>query len=313
MSLYPPPERRSLEVWTSMPADFRHADTVPSWAVANKSGLPADSFLEGPGFDRNGNLWVTDIPYGRLFCISPEGNWRLALQYDGWPNGMKFHRDGYAVITDYRHGLMRFNPETSTITPLLIDKASEGFKGVNDLFFDRDGLIWFTDQGQTGQHDPSGRVYRYDPASGSLDCLINTCPSPNGLVMSADEKSLFVAMTRGNAIWRLPILHNGNTSKVGIFTHLAGGVSGADGLAMDEQDNLYVCDAGNGCVWVFSRWGEPLFVYRSPTGGRTTTNIAFGGPDRQTMFVTESDTGNILCARAVAPGQRLYSHREPDR
>lgn len=291
-----------------MPAEFRQPDTVPAWALTNKAGLAADSFIEGPSFDRDGALWITDIPYGRLFRVDEKGKWVLAAQYDGWPNGLKFHRDGRAIITDYRHGLMAFDPDSASITPLLQDKATEGFKGVNDLFFDSQGQIWFTDQGQTGQHDPGGRVYRYNESTGALTCLIDTCPSPNGLVMSCDEKSLFVAMTRGNAVWRLPILPNGNTTKVGIFTQLAGGISGGDGMAIDEEDNLYVCDAGNGCVWVFSRWGEPLYRYVAPGSGRSTTNIAFGGTDRRTMFVTESETGRILCAQAPAAGRRMFSH-----
>ena len=308
MSLYPPPESRPLECWTSMPAEFRHPDQFPAWATANKLGQPADSFLEGPSFDLAGNLWVTDIPYGRLFRISPAGQWALMHEYDGWPNGLKFHRDGRALITDCKRGLLAFDPQTSQITPVLADRATESFKGVNDLFIDRQGLIWFTDQGQTGLHDPSGRVYRYNETTGELHCLINTCPSPNGLVMSGDEKSLFVAMTRGNAVWRLPILPNGNITKAGIFAPLAGGVGGGDGMAMDEEDNLYVCDVGNGSVWVFSKWGEPLVRFRSPGTGRATTNIAFGGPDRMTMYITESDSGNILCGQALAPGRAMFSH-----
>ncbi|MFK7966594.1 MAG: SMP-30/gluconolactonase/LRE family protein [Burkholderiaceae bacterium] len=308
MSLYPPPKHRDMQVWSSVPQEYRRDNTVPAWAVANKAGQAADSFLEGPSFDRADHLWVTDIPYGRVFRISPAGQWQLVAEYDGWPNGLKIHRDGRIFITDYRHGLMVMDAATGKVSPYLIDKASESFKGVNDLFFDQQGQIWFTDQGQTGQHDPSGRVYRFNESSGALHCLIDTCPSPNGLVMSCDEQSLFVAMTRGNAVWRLPMLANGNTTKVGIFTHMAGGISGADGMAIDEQDNLYVCDAGNGCVWVFSKFGEPLVRYMSPGTGRTTTNLAFGGPDRQTLYVTESDSGNILTAPALAPGKVMYSH-----
>ena len=97
-------------------------------------------------------------------------------------------------------------------------------------------------------------------------------------------------MTRGNAVWRLPILPDGSTSKVGIFTQLAGGLSGADGLVVDVEGNLSVCDAGNGCVWMFSKWGEPLFRIRSC---RTTTNLAYGGPYHRTLFITESDTGTM--------------------
>ena len=308
MSLYPPPENRPLTHWTGMPKQFRQAGKTPAWALANKAGQPTDSFLEGPSFDRDGNLWVTDIPFGRLFRISPAGDWELMYEYDGWPNGLKIHRDGRVLIADYRLGLLAFDLQARRISALLETRATESFKGLNDLFLDAQGQIWFTDQGQTGQHDPSGRVYRYNESSQRLDCLIDTCPSPNGLVMSGDETSLFVAVTRGNGVWRLPILPNGNTTKVGIFVQLAGGVGGGDGMAIDEQDNLYVCDVGNGCVWCFSKWGEPLARFRSPGTGRATTNIAFGGPDRMTMFVTESDSGNILRGQALAPGRTMFSH-----
>ena len=65
---------------------------------------------------------------------------------------------------------------------------------------------------------------------------------------------------------------------------------------MDVEGNLSVCDAGNGCVWMFSKWGEPLFRIRSCTGGGTTTNLTYGGPNNKTLFITESDTGMTLQA-----------------
>ncbi len=71
---------------------------------------------------------------------------------------------------------------------------------------------------------------------------------------------------------------------------------------------MLVCDAGNGCVWVFSRWGEPVYRIRSCTGGRTTTNLAFGGPGNTSLLVTESDTGSVLRAELDVPGQRMYAH-----
>ena len=155
-------------------------------------------------------------------------------------------------------------------------------------------------------HDPTGRVFRYNLETEQLDCLVDNCPSPNGLALNPEETVLYVGMTRGNAVWRLPILPDGSTSKVGIFTQLAGGVSGADGLAMDVEGNLSVCDAGNGCVWMFSKWGEPLFRIRSCTGGRTTTNLAYGGPNNKTLFITESDTGTILQTELPTKGSRMF-------
>lgn len=53
-------------------------------------------------FDRAGNLYVTDIPFGRVFRISPAGEWTLVTEYDGWPNGLKIHKDGRIFITDYK-------------------------------------------------------------------------------------------------------------------------------------------------------------------------------------------------------------------
>ncbi|MBB5696610.1 SMP-30/gluconolactonase/LRE family protein, partial [Roseomonas pecuniae] len=71
-----------------------------------------DCFLEGPSFDRQGRLYVTDIPFGRVFRISPEGEWEQVAEYDGWPNGLKIHRDGRIFITDYKRGIMLLDPES---------------------------------------------------------------------------------------------------------------------------------------------------------------------------------------------------------
>lgn len=303
MSLYAPPETRYCEVFSQVPEELKLSDTPSGWIDANKPGQQVPSFLEGPVFDEQGQLYLTDIPHGRIFCVSPEGNWRVIAQYDGWPNGMAFGPDGRLWIADYRHGILALSPEGGTPEPILTHCGSESFKGVNDLFFDRRGLLYFTDQGQTGLQDPSGRVYRFDPNTGHIDRLLSNGISPNGLVCDLEEKALFVAMTRGNGVWRLPLREDGPPGKVGMFVSLAGGVSGADGLAIDEAGNLFVCDAGNGCVWVFDPHGVPLWRLRSPTKGRTLTNLAFGGADRRILYMTESATGSVLKIRMETPGK----------
>ena len=307
MSLYPPPAILDAEPWTSLPDAFRIRNTAPAWAAANKPGRQIDSFLEGPSFDRDGHLWVTDIPYGRVFRISPDGAWTLVTEYDGWPNGLKIHRDGSVWIADYRRGILRLDPASGAVEPVVTHRHSESFRGCNDLFFARDGMLYFTDQGQSGMHMPNGRVYRYDPAADRLDLLLDTGPSPNGLVMNAAEDVLYVAMTRGNAVWRLPLMPDGAVSKVGVFIQLSGGLSGPDGMALDADGGLWVAHAGNGCVWGFSHTGEPLWRLRSRTG-MTTTNVAFGGTDNRYLYVTESDTGHILRARLEVAGKPMASH-----
>jgi gluconolactonase len=182
----------------------------------------------------------------------------------------------------------------------------ERFKAVNDLFFARNGDLYFTDQGLTGLHDPTGRVFRATPA-GRIDCLLDNVPSPNGLVMNSEESALLVAVTRANSIWKVPLTAAGGVSKVGNFIQLSGG-AGPDGLALDESGGLLVAHAGLGSVWAFDALGEVRARIRTPAGV-LATNLAFGGHDNKDLFITESASGSILRARWDTPGKRMFSHR----
>ncbi len=300
-----PPEAQS-EVFTEIPQHFRKTGRS-AWADANKRGAELHSFLEGPSFDRAGNLYVVDIPWGRVFRISPAGDWELAVEYDGWPNGLRVHKDGTIYIADYKNGIMHFDPTTGRIEPFFSHYRSEGLKGANDLIFGSNGDLYFTDQGQTGLQDPTGRVFRL-PAGGGADCLINTVPSPNGLVLSQHEDSLLVGACRANAIWDLPLHADGSTSKVRLFIQMSGG-GGPDGLALDEDGSIAICHAGLGSIWLFSNLGEPLLRVRS-CRGVSTTNLAYGGADNRDIFVTESHSGAILRARMPSAGRPMFSHMD---
>lgn len=304
-SFAPAPRPVATRVHTEMPAALRRP-VVTEWSRANKRGLPVDCFLEGPCLDAAGNLYVTDIPHGRIFRISPEGSWTQLAEYDGEPNGLALHPDGLRLfIADYKQGILSLDLATGAIEPVLARRNSERFKGPNDLVFARSGDLYFTDQGQTGLQDPTGRVYRLR-SDGQLNCLLSNGPSPNGLTLSRDEEVLFVAMTRDNAVWRLPLLPDGTTSKVGRFASFHG-TSGPDGMAMDVAGNLLVAHASLGSVFILSPQGEPLARIRS-CRGTTTTNLALGGAEGGTVFITESETGAVLAAewgedeRAAARG-----------
>ena len=294
---------RPLEIFSAMPEKFRQTGVRSEWADVNQGGRLADSFLEGPVFDTHGNLYVTDIPFGRVFRIDPKGEWDLVAQWNGEPNGMKFLSDTELLVTDYKNGLMRLNIQTGQVKAFLERRNSESFKGVNDLVLDARGNVYFTDQGQTGMHDPSGRVYRLSP-DGKLDLLLNNVPSPNGIVLSPDERFLFVAATRGNSVWRMPLLSDGSVSKVGQF-FTSYGPSGPDGLAMDESGRLLVANPGLAYVWVLSHWAEPEEILTGPKG-TSLTNMVFGGKDRKTLYCTDSSNGNILMADMSVAGCLLH-------
>ncbi len=304
MFLLTPPTVRPLELFSSMPEKYRRTGVRSHWADVNQGGRLADSFLEGPVLDTQGDLYVTDIPFGRVFRITPQGEWDLVAQWDGEPNGMKFLNAGQLLVTDYRNGLVVLDIQSGQVRPFLERRNSERFKGVNDLVFDSKGNLYFTDQGQTGLHDPTGRVYRLAP-EGRLDMLLSNVPSPNGIVLSNDERFLFVAATRGNCVWRMPLLADGSVSKAGQF-FTSYGPSGPDGLAMDESGRLLIANPGLAYVWVLGPRAEPEEVLMGPSGA-SITNLAFGGTERKTLYCTDSTHGHILKADMSAAGTRLHS------
>lgn len=293
MYLDQPPRLIETRVFASMPEAFRRKGVSTAWADANRPGVPTDSFLEGPSFDRHGNLYVVDIPFGRIFRIAPDRQWSLVIAYDGWPNGLKIAPDGRILVADYKNGIMELDPDTGTIRTLLSHRNSESFRGCNDLHIASNGDIYFTDQGQTGLHDPTGRVFRLR-ADGQLDCLIANAPSPNGLVLNPEETVLFVAMTRDNSVWRVPLLRNGGVAKVGRFCSLFG-TSGPDGLAMDRRGHLFIAHASLGHVFVMQPNGECIARIKS-CAGSTCTNVALTST-QAALVITESSTGSILTAQ----------------
>ncbi|HSU23566.1 MAG TPA: SMP-30/gluconolactonase/LRE family protein [Variovorax sp.] len=301
MFLTNPPRVVDLQPFARLPDRFRHRQHS-DWSRANRGGHPTDSFLEGPVADDHGNLYVSDIPFGRVFRIDAAGDWSQVAEYDGEPNGMKLLDDATLLITDYRHGLMRLDIASGRVEPFLERRNSERFKGVNDLVFDAAGNLYFTDQGQTGLHDPTGRLYRLRP-SGQLDLLLANVPSPNGVALSPDQKVLYLAVTRGNCVWRVPLLADGSVAKVSQF-FTSHGPSGPDGLAVDRDGRLLVANPGLGCVWVLNARAEPELVLRGAPGA-SLTNLAFGGAGREVLHVTDSTHGTVLRAEPGVAGLPL--------
>jgi gluconolactonase len=293
---FSPPQEIRARVLTRVPDRFRRM--VPSeWSDANRAGLPVDCFLEGPCYDAQGRLYVVDIPYGRIFRIDGDA-WEVVAEYPGWPNGLKMQPDGILLAADYRHGLVRIDPATGATSSLLQTVMSEGFKGLNDLTLCRDESFLFTDQGQTGLQDPTGRVWRLHK-DGRLDRLISTGPSPNGIVLNTAQTHCYVAMTRSCEVWRFLLRSDAVVAKAQCFARLPGGHLGPDGLAMDRHDRLYISNPGHGCIWVVDAYGKPLYRVQSYEG-RMTTNCALT-PDGASLVITESESGSILIADIPPP------------
>jgi len=244
-------------------------------------------FPEGPAFDRNKNLFVVNIDTGDISKISPKGQVKVFVNTGGAPNGAKFHPNGDLYVADRQKGIIAISPD-GKIRVIVDHYQGKKFYGPNDLIFDSKGNLYFTDPHGSSAENPFGCMYRFS-SSGELTCLASGLAFPNGLVLSKDEKFLFVANTRKNRILRYVL---DPPVRSYIFSQLSGGW-GPDGLAFDVAGNLYVAHYGGGDVIILNPKGE--IVERVPVGGGHPTNVAFGGPDRKTLYVTEVETGSVYC------------------
>ena len=296
-------KKTEVRTFTSLPAKFRKRQRT-AWSDPNRQGAAVDCFLEGPSFDREGNLWCVDIPFGRIFKVNKKGDWTMVVQYDGWPNGLKIHKDGRIFICDYKKGLLQLEPKRGKIESVLETAFSEGFKGLNDLHFADNGDLYFTDQGQSGIADPSGRVYRLR-ANGELQRLVGNAPSPNGVTLNNKNTQVLIAVTRSQQIWRLPLMAGGTPSKTGVAIQLSGGHAGPDGIEMDAEDGLVVCHLGVG-IWRFDSNCLPTHLAHAGKKHRLMTNIAFKG---KTLYITDSINGEIVTAEMPVAGKKMYSQR----
>lgn len=288
-----------VQCFARMPDSLRTSLAESDWAAANVIGRTADSFIEGPAFDAASRLYLTDIPHGRILRIEADASWTVVAEYDGEPNGLKCVDASTVWVTDYRRGLVAIDIATGRMTPLLSRVNSEAFKGLNDLTFDPQGRLYFTDQGQTGLHDPTGRVYRRR-GDGQLECLLDTVPSPNGIVTSPDGRLLFIAATRDNAVWRGVINANGLLTKVGRF-FAQNGPGGPDGLAMTADGDLIAAFVGSGLVWRVDPLGRPVQVWDCSAFGSMPTNVAIE-PGGRRLFITESFSGSVLVGALSGDG-----------
>lgn len=306
--LFTPPPVIETEVFARVPENLRvKPGKMNRFMEINRGGEWCDVFLEGPCFDRAGDLYLVDLAHGRILRAKPDGVLDVVSEYGGEPNGLAIHKDGRMFIADHRHGILILDPNSGGVTPYVEDADVENFKGPNDLYFSDDGVLWFTDQGQTGLHDPTGRLYRFDGRQ--LDAVISNIPSPNGLAMAPGDRMMYVCVTRDNALWRVPLSPEGRPYKVGRFIQLSGGLGGPDGMAVGADGSIFICHVGMGAVWGFTHLGEPLCRINS-CEKLGTTNAAFGGDDGKTLFITDSASGCILKAQVPVAGRRLYSHAD---
>jgi len=254
------------------------------------------SFTEGPTADARGDVYFTDQPNDRILRCTPAGEVTIWRQGCGRSNGLCFDRDGVLwACADEKNELWRILPDGS------VDVVAKGFdgkllNGPNDLWCAPDGSVYLTDPfykrawwQRGGQEQPCQGVYRLAPDRKTLTRVADDLQSPNGIIGTADGKTLYVADIGASKTWRYTIAADGTLTDKTPFC-----AQGSDGMALDDEGNVYLTGKG---VLVYDRDGKQIETIAVPQGW--TANVCFGGTDRKTLYIT---AGKCLYAIAMRVG-----------
>ncbi|MFM8478679.1 MAG: SMP-30/gluconolactonase/LRE family protein [Planctomycetaceae bacterium] len=243
-------------------------------------------FTEGPAGDAAGNIWFTDIPRNRIHHIDPTGKLSVFVEPSGHCNGLMVVGDRL-LACEMDGKLKQFSISSKQETPLAEQFEGKRFNAPNDLVIDQSGGIYFTDpRFRAPDPWPQGKeaVY-YRAADGQVTRLIDDRKAPNGVILSPDEKTLYVIPSMEKEMWAYPVEGPGKIGKGKVLCELRqrpGETSGGgDGLTVDTKGNLYIT-SGLG-VQVVSPEGKVLGVIAFP---EQPANVTFVGTDRRTLFVT---------------------------
>lgn len=287
------------------------------------------AFPEGPVALSDGAVLVVEIQRGTLTRVAEDGTQSIVAELGGGPNGAALGPDGHCYIcnnggfewhkgrdgrvfpgeqpANYTGGrIERVDLKTGAVETLYEACNGERLKGPNDLVFDQTGGFWFTDHGKTSPRTRDRTGVFYAAADGSrIEEVIFPMEAPNGIGLSPDEKTLYVAETPTGRLWAYAIASPGALD-VDIPRRMLAqrpDFHMFDSLAVDASGNVCVATLITGGITSHSPDGSAVEFFAMPDV--LTTNIAFGGEDLQTAYITLSSTGKLIKATWPTPGLRL--------
>ncbi len=238
-------------------------------------------FTEGPAADKDGNVFFSDIPNQCIHKLDvATGKVTVWNDDSGRSNGLMFDAKGRLLACEGgRRRLVRYEDGKPKV---LAERWNEKrFNSPNDLALDDKGGVYFTDPRygkQTGREIDIEAVY-YVSAEGKVTQVISDRKKPNGILLSKDMKTLYVA---DKQVWSYPVKAPGELGKGSKFAEMdTASRGGPDGMTLDEKGNVYA--AGQGAIWIWDAEGKRLDKIDFP---EAPANCAFGGKDRKTLYVT---------------------------
>lgn len=246
-------------------------------------------FTEGPAVDKDGNVFFTDQPNDRIVRWDAESNTVSDyMKPAGRSNGLYFDHDGNLLsCADEKNELWRIGSEKN-VTVLIDNFEGKLLGGPNDLWVDSNGGIYFTDPlydrpwwEPTDNRITERRVYYITPSIGEVHIVAEGgYEQPNGIIGSADGKTLYVADNGAKKTYSFSINEDASLSNRTLFADM-----GSDGMTTDNQGNVYLTGDG---VTVFNSKGEQ--INHIPVPENWTANVTFGGPNQDILFITAMDS-----------------------
>ncbi|WP_234572972.1 SMP-30/gluconolactonase/LRE family protein [Rhodohalobacter sp. 614A] len=190
------------------------------------------------------------------------------------------------------HKVVELDPDGQVIQTIASEYNGHRIDGPNDLVVDSNGGLYFSDSqfiagGEKMQETPA--VY-YVSKEGTISRVIDDIPFPNGLGLSPDGKTLYVANTPGKYILAYDVHPDGSVTNKREFLELkipeGATEGGGDGMAVDAEGNVYVATTQGLGVQVFNSSGSYLGNINPPT---PSNNVSFGGVDNQTLYIAAQD------------------------
>jgi len=244
------------------------------------------SYCEGVVFDHAGKGYVSHGDTITQFTLEGETKvWAVT----GAPNGHKVLADGTHLVCDAsRHAVLHLSAEGKLLENASDTCNGKGLRGPNDLTLDPLGGFYFTDPGGSNDQVKIGTVHYVDP-EGVTHLIDDGLAFPNGIVLTPDGKKLYVGESKMNRVLVYDVSAPGKVGPRKVFTDLPAKEgeqidNQPDGMCLDTKGNLYVAHFGMKQVQVLNPKGE--IIARYPGGNILTSNVAFGGPDMNQLFVT---------------------------
>lgn len=246
-------------------------------------------FVEGPAADRAGNLYFSDIPKERIMRLDAGGRLSVFREKSNMANGLMVNAKGEVVACEMASGqVAAYSPDGKDRRVLAAEYQGKRFNAPNDLVIDKQGGVYFTDP-QFRAPMPLPQTIRsvyYLSSDGKVTRLFDKdLPAPNGVILSPDEKTLYVIPSQSAEMMAYPVVSPGKVGDGHVYCKLKQRPpqtnGGGDGLTIDTKGNLYITSALG--IQVFDPAGKHLGTIEFP---EQPANCDFGGPDMKTLFVT---------------------------